>query len=139
MSIEDARGKAAQYRSAIFHGENPAEDRRKGRDQLLSREDRMKTHSVLAVAKEWVKRHLDVNCDWPEANRIVLKIADEWKDKLITEVTRPDVLGLLDMVIDRGSPVAANRFLSVVRPWMKWCLQRGYISTSPAEGISPPT
>ncbi len=128
-TIEQARGRAAEIRAHIFEGRNPAEEKRKTEN------------TVESVANEWIKRHLDTNVDWPEAKRILLKdvVGEEWKDRRIDEIGRADILRLLDKVIDRGSPTAANRVLAVTRAFMNWCVQRGILTISPCAGITPPT
>ena len=61
-----------------------------------------------------------------------------WRNKLIQEIRRRDVIELLDEVQDRGSPIMANRVLAAVRRMFVWCVERGVIEASPCAGIRPP-
>jgi integrase len=133
MTVEQARDKIVTLRAAASRGENPA---------VIAREERQQSEpsGVEAVGDEWIKRHLDVNVNWPEAKRILKKdIVPPWKHKLITDVSRPDVLRLIDGIVDGGSPVAANRVLAVVKAFFNWTVGRGYIAISPAAAVKPPT
>jgi integrase len=133
MTVEQARNKIVTLRAAASRGENPA---------VIAREERQQSEpsGVEAVADEWIKRHLDVNVNWPEAKRILKKdIVPPWKHKLITDVSRPDVMRLIDGIVDGGSPVAANRVLAVVKAFFNWTVGRGYIAISPAAAVKPPT
>jgi integrase len=58
---------------------------------------------------------------------------------LMREVTRRDVLDLLDRVVDSGKPIAANRTFSAVRKMFNWAVARDIIAISPCAGVKPPT
>jgi integrase len=107
---------------------------------LKAEEETRKPDRVASVIEEWITRHVRVNVHWPEAERIInANVLPAWKHRLITEIGRPDVLRLLDAIVDRGAPVGANRTLAVMRAWFNWCVGRGILSASPAAGIQPPT
>ena len=55
------------------------------------------------------------------------------------DITRRDVLDVLDRVVDSGAPIAANRTLSAIRKLFNWCVQRDIIAASPCAGVKPPT
>jgi integrase len=67
-----------------------------------------------------------------------LKTLCSWESKQIQEITRRDVLAELDRLMDRGAPYQANRTLACVRKLFNWCIERGYIATSPAANIKAP-
>ena len=45
-----------------------------------------------------------------------------WKGRKIQEITKREVVTLLDSINDRGSPIMANRALSAVRKLFNWCV-----------------
>jgi integrase len=59
-------------------------------------------------------------------------------DRPITSINKRDVIALLDQVMDRGSPIMANRALAHVRRMLAWCVERGILEVSPAAGVKPP-
>lgn len=60
--------------------------------------------------------------------------------KRIGDVTKHDILSVLDGIVDRGSPVTANCVLAVTRKLFNWASDvRGLIVVSPCKGIGAPT
>ena len=104
-------------------------------------EEKQKSDSARAVANEWLDRYLKPNTrTWPEVKRILNRdVLPNWKNKLITEIGRADVLRLLDSIVDSKRPVLANRTLSILKRWFNWCIERGIVEVSPVAGIRPPS
>jgi integrase len=96
--------------------------------------------TVKAVAEEWLRRAVQSTRTHGEVKRILDRdVLPNWKDRLITEIARPDVLRVLDAIVDRGSPVAANRTLSILKRFFRWTEERGYLENSPAAKLRPPS
>ena len=49
------------------------------------------------------------------------------------------MLGLLDGIVDRGSPVTANRVFATLRKFFNWLVERDVLEASPCVGIKKPT
>jgi integrase len=76
---------------------------------------------------------------WREIERVMrVNILPVFRHKLITEVRRADIFRLLDAMMDRRAPIAANETLSVFKRWLNWAVERGYLEASPAAMIRPP-
>lgn len=56
----------------------------------------------------------------------------------IREITRKDIVTLLDDIVARGAPIQANRVLAGASKFFKWCVEREYIESSPVLNISKP-
>jgi integrase len=121
------------------------EELRQGVDQAFTRAQEVKEQrqpdSVPAVAEEWLARHVRPNArSWREIERIINReVLPALKHKLITQVGKPDILRLLDSIVDRGSPVMANRTRAYLKSWLGWAEERGYISASPMGSIKRAT
>jgi hypothetical protein len=63
----------------------------------------------------------------------------KWRGKTVHEIARRDVLDLLDRIVDRGSPVTANRTLAAIGRLFSWCIERDILRASPCAGVKPPT
>ncbi len=61
-----------------------------------------------------------------------------WTDRPLAEVTRRDVLDVLDVLVERGSEVMANRTLAYLGMLSAWALDRGIIETDPTDKIKKP-
>jgi integrase len=62
-----------------------------------------------------------------------------WSAREIRDITRRDVTDVLDSILERGSPSAANHALAAVRKLFAWSLRRGLVDTSPCFGLDMPS
>lgn len=65
-------------------------------------------------------------------------VAGEWAGMRVQNLTRRDLIELLDGITDRGAPIVANRTLAALRKFFNWCIQRGIVEANPATGVTPP-
>jgi integrase len=61
-----------------------------------------------------------------------------WKHRDLTDITKRDVVAILDAIVARGSPGSANHALSAIRKFFNWCVQRGMLDISPCFGVQNP-
>jgi integrase len=59
-------------------------------------------------------------------------------DMKAAEVPRRKIIEVLDAIVDRGSPVAANRALAIVRQVYLWALSKAKLESVPVTGIKKP-
>ena len=71
-------------------------------------------------------------------NRIYNNFVVLYKDKQIKDITKSDIHDALDVMMERGVPIQANRVLAGIKKFMRWCSQRDYIEANPAVDLSPP-
>jgi integrase len=118
-----------------------AEGRDPGREKMQSRV--AKADSIDHVVAEFLDRHVR-RSNRPrtaqETERLLrLHVLPRWRGRSVHEITRRDVLDVLDRVVDGGAPIAANRALAAVRKLFNWCVARDILSASPCAGVKPPT
>ncbi|PRD41378.1 integrase [Phyllobacterium phragmitis] len=65
-------------------------------------------------------------------------VVDKWGHRPIDSMTRSEVIALLDDLVDRGSPIIANRTLAALRKLFNWSIQRDLLKISPCEKVKPP-
>lgn len=61
-----------------------------------------------------------------------------WKDRSVRELTRRDVRALVTPIVDRGSPIMANRVLAVVRRMLNYGIRSDWLEANPASLIDKP-
>jgi integrase len=66
------------------------------------------------------------------------EVATPWRGRRLSEIRRADVHDVLDAIVARGSPVAANRSFAWLRRLFAWAVERGIVETSPCVGIRAP-
>src|SRR5262249_43086145 len=102
-----------------------------------------KADSADRIVEEFLERHVR-RSNRPrtaqETERLLRQhVLPRWRGRMVHEVTRRDVLDILDRVVDAGAPIAANRVLAAVRKFFNWCVARDIIAASPCAGVKPPT
>ena len=97
---------------------------------------------VQKVVDTFIERHAKPNTRPATAleteRSLKREVVDRWKNRRLSSITRADVLAMLDEIVDRGSPIAANRLLATFRKCCAWAIERGLIETSPCAGITQP-
>ena len=66
------------------------------------------------------------------------EIVRVWGQRPIKEITRHDVIAILDAIMLSGKTTTANRSLAAVRKLFNWAVERGYLEQSPCAGIRAP-
>lgn len=130
-------GKRARMTLGTYPELSLAEARTKAEDTRAGREP---GRTFREIADEFLKRHTDEKSGnrWAAETRRILAhdILPALGDK--TEMRKDDIHAMLDAIHDRGSPIAANRALAVVKKLFRWALGRGYVTIDPTAGIAKP-
>ncbi len=66
------------------------------------------------------------------------RLIPRWGTRLVSDITRRDIIELLDEIMDEGTTIAANRTLALVRKLFNWCIERDTLEASPCIKIPPP-
>jgi integrase len=132
LSLAKARDAAEDARTQIRNGGDPAGDRQAARQ--------VPTDTVAALVKEYVAKHVRVKMrGWAEEERVLdVDVLPSWKDHSVRELTRRDVRALVAPIVDRGSPIMANRVLAIVRRMLNYGVRNDWIDANPASLIDKP-
>jgi integrase len=96
-------------------------------------------NNVAAVVEEFIKRKVS-QLRSPEPGRLLRQeILPLWGDQPLADVRKRDIITLLDGIVDRGAPVAANRTLSAIKQLFAWAVDRDLLEASPAATVKKPT
>jgi integrase len=157
INLEAAREIGARALRAAAEGRDPATEKQtaKGESKRQAAEEiRGKRDLFENVAREFIERHAMKStrkATWRETVRILgLRIDADgklvevggdvmsaWKGRRVQDITKRDVVALLDGVNDRA-PIMANRVLAAIRKLFNWCLARDVIQLSPCATVEPP-
>ncbi len=96
---------------------------------------------VERVAELFITRHVKhkVGAGWgAEVERLFkIEILPRIGAKRIGDVKKRDILSVLDAIVDRGSPITANRTFAVLRKFFNWAADdRGIIAVSACKGVT---
>ena len=134
-TLAEARAKAKGFLAAIANGEDPR----------VAKAEKAKAaaDTVEAVALSFVERHVRAH-NKPrtaeEHERLIRRnILPAWGPRPIASIKPRDVVELVDAVIDRDAPIAANRVFTMGRTLFNWARDRALIETSPFERVKLPS
>ncbi|RUQ81528.1 tyrosine-type recombinase/integrase [Legionella septentrionalis] len=75
---------------------------------------------------------------WKEDERFLNKnVKPCWGKLKAKDITKRDVILLLDKIKDRGAPIAANRGLACIRRMFNFAVERDIIAASPCTSVKP--
>src|SRR5215831_2485239 len=135
IDLKAARELGSKALRAVAEGRDP------GREKFLART--ANADSVEHVVEKFLERHVR-RSNRPRTvqgtERLLRQhVLPHWRGRLMHEITRRDVLDILDRVVDGGAPIAANRVHAAVRKFFNWCVARDILTASPCAGVKPPT
>lgn len=135
MGLADARARAAEAIEQAEHGVNPAEVQ-KAQKAAVAEPDR---DTVREVIKLFMKRHARHNRRADDvAAMFQREVMEKWGNRPIQSISKRDVIEVLDAIVDRGSPVSANRLRAHLNTLFNWAKGRDVLTENPLDGIKPP-
>jgi integrase len=132
MGLAEARAAAAEAIEQVERGENPAAEKKaaKAASAEAAASGRDKVNTLLA---QFGKRHLSTLKSGPLIRRELDRfVGQPWGDRDIHEITKRDVIDLLDGIADSGRTVTANRVRAYLSKFLNWCVERDVIGANPA-------
>ncbi len=146
LSLADASREFERLWSIFASGKNPAAVEA---DEQAAQEA---APTVKTLALDYIKRHAEVNKkSWLEDQRILEKEilgmkaegqrqagAVDWSKRKAADITKRDVVILLDKIVDRGSPGTANNTFKIIRKMFNWACNKSILETSPCDRVEMP-
>ena len=134
MGLADARLNLAKARKVLEKGEDP------GTKLVEDRKAERAAETVAELVDEYLERWAKPRKrSASEDERILRKeVVPKWGHRKAWDVTRRDVIALLDPIVERGAPIAANRTLATIRKMFNWAVERDIVPTSPCAQVKAP-
>jgi integrase len=133
ITLHNARIEAQKVLAARPEGRDPATEKLEARRRLTA-------DAVPEVISLYGKQHLSQRRSGREVMQILQRnFVERFGSRSVHSISKRDVIDVVNAVIDRGSPVAANKSLKVVKSFFNWCVGRAIVERSPCEGIRAPT
>jgi integrase len=138
MSLADARRAAPDVLATLARGDRPGEVKRREAEERTREADRRRADSFGAVAEDFIRRHLEarkLRSAKEVASTVRRELVPTWGERVVTEITRREVIELIERIIDRRGRYAARHAFSAARSLFNWAVERGVIERSPCERI----
>jgi integrase len=134
IGLARARRMASESREQLTHDIDP------GAEHTEKKRQERGAPTIRTLAEEylnlWAKPRKK---SWKEDERIIQKdVIPTWGRLKAKNLKRRDILLLIDSIIERGSPISANRTLAVIRRMLNFAVERGIIDATPCVSIKAP-
>ncbi len=164
ITLEEARktftieqGKVTALKAGRFEGVDPARAKQVAAEKRITDdEDRKKAFTIEMLVNEYIEKHAKkFKRSWPEDERILHKelLNEEkskgtdswskrkekgtvdWSQRKAEDITKRDIVLLLEKIIERGSPSMSNNTFQVVRKMFNFAVERDILPYSPCGGV----
>src|SRR3954447_3993329 len=136
LSLSGAREKARAWLADLERGIDPREEEARQR----AADDQQRALTFEVVAEEFIRRHaLRKRKGERTAREIRKELIPFWGSRPIAEVTRRDVVRLVEAVADRPAPAYARNIFGHVQTLFNWAINRGIygLDASPCDRLRP--
>jgi integrase len=134
VGLANARVKHANAKALLEKGIDPGAqeiDRKRAERMAETVADLIEEYLV-----KWARpRKRSAAEDERQLRKDVLPI---WGTRKAKDITRRDIITLLDGIAERGSPIQANRTLAVIRKMYNFAISRDIVDASPAVMVKSP-
>lgn len=133
LSLSEARQMAKDFLLKTSRGEDPAD-----KPKSSQRKD-----SFSQVVEDFLKLHCE-RYNKPSTQRSTRQLLTKeflavWQNRSVRRIKKSDILKVLDAMVERGSPGAANHAYSAISKFFNWCLERDVIDNNPCSEIKRPS
>lgn len=144
------RGKKKRFSLGRFPEIGLAEARRlyeaakgelaQGYDPAAERDRTRKAGTFAELAEGYLERYSKKRKrSWKTDERMLRKdLLPAWGQAKASEITRTDVREMLDAIVDRGSPIQANRTRGLIGSIYNWGIERELVEYNPCFRVKPP-
>ncbi|MGD9785704.1 MAG: tyrosine-type recombinase/integrase [Hyphomicrobiaceae bacterium] len=132
LSLSDARRKALDALKTVSDGGDPSAIKETGRNS------RRFDDAISAFVAQHCQRH-NRAVTAKETERVLRQqFVRRWASRDIRDITKQDIVDVIEGVMANGAPSAANHALAAIRKFFNWSVERGLVEESPCAGIRKP-
>jgi integrase len=134
ITLADAHQAHAEAVKKLEQGIDP------GAEAVAERGEERLAPTVATLTDEYLEKWAKPRKrSWREDERILKKdVLPEWGRRKVREITRRDVIRLLDRIVDRGAGIMANRTLATIRKMFNFAVSRDIVPVSPCLAVRSP-
>jgi integrase len=137
IDLKEAREEALEWKRLIRRGVDPHEEEEHKKREALRR----RKNTFLSVADAYIADLRRRKCrSAASAERDIRReLISKWAERPISEITRSDVVSLVEAIRDRPSPYSAHAAFGFCRALFSWAINRGEygLETSPCDHLKP--
>ncbi|QBR83839.1 site-specific integrase [Legionella israelensis] len=132
-SLADARRLHREALAVLESSKDPAVEKQKRKIAVRD------SSTIGGLIDEYIEKWAKPNKrSWRADERCLNKdIRPVWGKRKVSEITRRDIILLLDNIKDRGAPIQANRVLACVSKMFNFAIERDITPNNPCAGVKP--
>jgi len=130
LGLADAREKAGLAKHDVeFKGEDPAAGKKAAR----------KAETIKELVEQFLEFMRRERRSADKYERLLNKdVVPRFGLRKANAVTRRDIIGMLDQIVARGSPISANRTFAVTRSMFNWGIGKDILQENPCDKVKVP-
>jgi integrase len=133
VGLATARVAFAEAKRKLDQGQDP------GALAIADKRVEREASTIKDLIQEYLERSAKEQRSYAEVKRILDRdVLPAWGSRKAKTIKRRDVIVLLDAIVDRGSPVMANRTLSRIRRMFNFAIRRDIVEINPCLGVEAP-
>lgn len=135
VSVADARTKFNKAFDLFKKGKDPADLERQIKDE------RLKAPTIEKLINEYLERHAKrFKRSWAKDEQILNReVLPGWGKKKAVDITKREVISLLEGIIDRGAPAMANNTFQIIRKMFNYAIEKDILQHTPCAGVKLPS
>lgn len=128
LTLARARELAREALRGASEGRDVGAERRQARERTFG-----------LLAGDYLEKHAKrKKRSWREDARLIRGELKPWTHRPVASIRRADVRELLDVIVDRGAPVAANRTLALIRKILNFGVDVEWVEANVAAKLAKP-
>ena len=132
VSLADARGRAIEALADLARGVDPQTRK------IVQRNSNRFDDVVRLFVRTYCQQHNRASTRRETERLLVARFVTKWGARELGEISKADVLKVLDEAVDQGRLSAANHALATIRLFFNWCVARGLIDVNPCARLKMP-
>ena len=136
--LKRARELAGAAKDKVEEGRNPGAEKKANKAAATVPANDLVEHVASQFLRHYAKRHLRPRTVQELERLLEKEIVTPWRGHRLSEIGKADIHQLLDVIVERGSPIVANRTLNWFRRICGWAVERDILTANPCTGIKAP-
>ncbi|ODB94683.1 hypothetical protein A3197_18205 [Candidatus Thiodiazotropha endoloripes] len=134
MTVAEAHSEHGKALLALEKGIDP------GKVEVEKRRENRRAPTVKMLVDEYIEKWAKPRKrSWKkDQSTLDRDVVSEWGRRKAKDITRRDVVIMLDGIVERGAPIQANRTLAVVRKMFNFAVSRDIMASNPCLQVKPP-
>jgi len=135
VTLETARGRFEDARKKVKNDIDPMEEKEQ------AAEERRKAPTVSMLVDDYIERHAKrFKRSWEKDKRILDKdVVEAWGKRKAADISKGDVIALLEKIVNRNAPAMANNTFQVIRKMFNWAVEKDILQYTPCAGVKLPS